>query len=35
MVVHPDVGKWLIGAGEQVFGFDPLGWRVASAVAGP
>ena len=34
MAVHPDVGKWLIGAGEQVFGFDALGWRVASAVAG-
>ena len=34
MVVHPEVGKWLIGAGEQVFGFDPFGWRVASAVVG-
>ncbi len=34
MVVHPEVGKWLIGLGEQFFGMDPLGWRVASAVAG-
>jgi dolichyl-phosphate-mannose-protein mannosyltransferase len=34
MVVHPELGKWLIGAGEQLFGFDPLGWRVASAVVG-
>jgi dolichyl-phosphate-mannose--protein O-mannosyl transferase len=34
MIVHPEVGKWLIGAGESVFGLDPFGWRVASAVAG-
>jgi dolichyl-phosphate-mannose-protein mannosyltransferase len=34
MVVHPEVGKWLIGLGEQLFGMDPMGWRVASAVAG-
>ena len=34
MVVHPELGKWLIGAGEQLFGFDPFGWRVASAVVG-
>lgn len=34
MTVHPEVGKWLIGAGQQVFGVDPFGWRVASAVAG-
>ena len=34
MVVHPELGKWLIGAGEHVFGFDALGWRVASAVVG-
>lgn len=34
MIVHPEVGKWLIGAGETVFGLDPFGWRVASAVAG-
>lgn len=34
MIVHPEVGKWLIGAGESVFGFTPFGWRVASAIAG-
>ena len=34
MVVHPEVGKWLIGAGEQVFGFDALGWRAAPAIVG-
>ncbi len=34
MAVHPDVGKWLIGAGEKVFGLDPFGWRIASAVVG-
>lgn len=34
MVVHPEVGKWLIGLGEQLVGFDPAGWRTASVVAG-
>ena len=34
MVVHPEVGKWLIAAGEWAFGMDPFGWRIASAVAG-
>lgn len=34
MVVHPEVGKWLIALGEKAFGMDPFGWRVASAVAG-
>jgi dolichyl-phosphate-mannose-protein mannosyltransferase len=34
MVVHPEVGKWLIGAGEHVFGFDALGWRLAPAIVG-
>jgi dolichyl-phosphate-mannose-protein mannosyltransferase len=34
MVVHPELAKWLIGAGQQLFGFDPFGWRFASAVAG-
>ncbi len=34
-VVHPPVGKWLIGAGEWLFGVEnPFSWRVASAVAG-
>jgi dolichyl-phosphate-mannose-protein mannosyltransferase len=34
MSVHPDVGKWIIAAGEHMFGFEPFGWRVMSAVAG-
>ena len=34
MVVHPEVGKWLIALGEHVFGLDPTGWRVASVVVG-
>ena len=34
MIVHPEVGKWLIGLGEHFFGMDPAGWRVASAVVG-
>jgi dolichyl-phosphate-mannose-protein mannosyltransferase len=34
MVVHPEVGKWLIGLGEKAFGMDPFGWRIASAVVG-
>ncbi|MBS2936522.1 phospholipid carrier-dependent glycosyltransferase [Nocardioides sp. J2M5] len=34
MVVHPEVGKWLIALGEKVVGMDPTGWRTASAVVG-
>jgi dolichyl-phosphate-mannose--protein O-mannosyl transferase len=33
-VVHPPLGKWLIGFGEWIFGYDPFGWRIAAAVAG-
>jgi dolichyl-phosphate-mannose-protein mannosyltransferase len=33
-VVHPPLGKWLIAAGEQVFGMDPFGWRVVVAMLG-
>ncbi len=33
-IVHPPVGKWLIAAGEAVFGATPLGWRVAVALLG-
>ncbi len=32
--VHPPVGKWLIAAGIATVGFDPVGWRVAAAIAG-
>ena len=31
---HPPLGKWLIGAGIALFGYDPFGWRVASAALG-
>ena len=34
MVVHPEVGKWMIALGEKAFGMDPFGWRIASAVVG-
>jgi dolichyl-phosphate-mannose-protein mannosyltransferase len=34
MVVHPELGKWLIAAGEKAFGMDPFGWRIASAIIG-
>ncbi|MBM2616479.1 phospholipid carrier-dependent glycosyltransferase [Actinoplanes sp. LDG1-06] len=33
-VVHPPLGKWLIAAGEAVFGNNEIGWRVPAAVAG-
>lgn len=33
-IVHPPVGKWLIGAGEYLFGMNPVGWRFAVAVLG-
>ena len=29
-IVHPQVGKWLIAAGEQIFGMNSFGWRFAS-----
>ena len=33
-VVHPPLGKWLIAAGEYVFGMNSFGWRFASLVFG-
>lgn len=33
-VVHPPMGKWIIGLGELMFGFDPFGWRFMVAVLG-
>ncbi|MEW1614690.1 MULTISPECIES: phospholipid carrier-dependent glycosyltransferase [unclassified Streptomyces] len=33
-VVHPPAGKWIIGFGEQLFGFTPFGWRFMVAVLG-
>ncbi len=35
MVVHPPVGKWLIAAGEQLFGTtSSVGWRFTVALLG-
>lgn len=34
MIVHPEVGKWLIALGEHAFGMTPFGWRIAAAVVG-
>jgi dolichyl-phosphate-mannose-protein mannosyltransferase len=31
---HPPLGKWLIGSGIALLGYDPVGWRIASSVAG-
>lgn len=34
-VVHPPLGKWIIGLGMGVFGADSgFGWRIATAVCG-
>ena len=32
--VHPPLGKWLIGAGIEIFDFDSLGYRIAVVFAG-
>ncbi len=32
--VHPPLGKWMIGAGVKVFGFDALGWRIVPLLCG-
>lgn len=33
-IVHPPVGKWLIAAGIQVFGFNSIGFRLPSVLFG-
>ncbi|MFF4217607.1 MULTISPECIES: dolichyl-phosphate-mannose--protein mannosyltransferase [Streptomyces] len=33
-VVHPPVGKWVIGLGEWLFGLNPVGWRFMVALLG-
>lgn len=34
LTVHPEVGKWMIAAGEQIFGMNPFGWRFMAALFG-
>lgn len=34
LTVHPEVGKWMIAGGEQLFGMSPFGWRFSSALFG-
>lgn len=34
VVVHPPLGKQLIGLGEHLLGYTPTGWRLASVIAG-
>jgi dolichyl-phosphate-mannose--protein O-mannosyl transferase len=31
---HPPLGKWLVAAGIWLLGDEPMGWRLASVVAG-
>ena len=33
-VVHPPLGKWVIAAGEHIFGANPFGWRIGVAILG-
>ncbi|GAA3640415.1 phospholipid carrier-dependent glycosyltransferase [Microlunatus ginsengisoli] len=33
-IVHPPVGKWLIAAGEAMFGMNSFGWRVGPLIFG-
>ena len=33
-IVHPQLGKWLIAAGEHFFGMNSFGWRIAAVVFG-
>lgn len=33
-IAHPPLGKWLIGAGIQLFGFNAFGFRLPSVVFG-
>jgi dolichyl-phosphate-mannose--protein O-mannosyl transferase len=33
-IVHPPLGKWLIGFSSYFWGNDSLGWRIAPALAG-
>jgi len=34
LVVHPEVGKWMLAGGEWLFGMDAFGWRFSAALTG-
>ncbi|MEU4395445.1 phospholipid carrier-dependent glycosyltransferase [Kribbella sp. NPDC023855] len=34
LTVHPEVGKWMIAAGEHLFGMNSFGWRFMPALFG-
>ncbi|GAB3811884.1 phospholipid carrier-dependent glycosyltransferase [Kribbella italica] len=34
LTVHPEVGKWMIAAGEHLFGMNTFGWRFMPALFG-
>ncbi|WP_433219135.1 dolichyl-phosphate-mannose--protein mannosyltransferase [Dactylosporangium sp. CS-047395] len=33
-VVHPPLGKWMIAAGEWLFGYNSFGWRISAVLVG-
>lgn len=33
-IVHPPIGKWMIGLGIKLFGFNEFGWRISAALIG-
>ena len=33
-IVHPPLGKWIIGLGELALGATPTGWRISVAIVG-
>ena len=33
-IVHPPLGKWLIGIGIKLFGNNEFGWRISAAIIG-
>jgi dolichyl-phosphate-mannose--protein O-mannosyl transferase len=33
-IVHPPIGKWMIGLGIKLFGFNEFGWRISAALVG-
>lgn len=33
-IAHPPLGKWVIGIGQSLFGYNETGWRVMAALLG-